>query len=79
MLVNKLICIKAITCQALSLLVNELLLNMVRDLELLVTAVFKLRVITFLSLQNEFKDKQRMTYMSYNFLNPSVARPVDIH
>lgn len=63
-MVNKLICIKAITWQALSLLVNELLLNIVRDLELLVTAVFKLRVITFLSLQNGFKDKQEMTYVS---------------
>ena len=79
MLVNKLICIKAITCQALSLLVNELLLNIVKDLELLVTAVFKLRVITFLSLQNGFKDKQSMTYVSYNFLNPNVAGPIDIH
>lgn len=34
LLVNKVICIKAITCHSLSLLVYELLLNIVRDLEL---------------------------------------------
>lgn len=35
MLVNKVICIKAIICQALTLLVNELLLNILKDLEFL--------------------------------------------
>lgn len=33
MLVNKVICMKAIICQTLCLLVNELLLNIVSDLE----------------------------------------------